>query len=49
VGWGDYWYCKIDDLKGEISAFGEDGLEATKIAIAVHESIEKEKEIKIGG
>jgi len=40
---------KIDDLKGEISAFGEDGLEVTKIAVSVHESIEKGKEIKIGG
>ncbi|MCM8772309.1 MAG: Gfo/Idh/MocA family oxidoreductase [Candidatus Omnitrophica bacterium] len=39
---------KLEDLKNNsISAFGEDGLEVTKIAVYVHESIEKEKEIKL--
>ncbi|MCM8818658.1 MAG: Gfo/Idh/MocA family oxidoreductase [Candidatus Omnitrophica bacterium] len=37
--------CKIEDLrKSELTAFGEDGLEVTKIAVAVHKSIETGKE-----
>ncbi len=38
---------KIDDLKNWISAFGEDGLESTKIAVAIHKSIESQKEENI--
>lgn len=38
---------KIEELKNEISAFGEDGLEVTKIALAVHKSIETKKEEKV--
>ena len=38
---------KIEDLKNGISAFGEDGLEVTKIALAIHKSIESHKEEKI--
>ncbi|MGB9678347.1 MAG: Gfo/Idh/MocA family protein, partial [Candidatus Ratteibacteria bacterium] len=38
---------KIENLKNEISAFGEDGLEVTKIAVAVHKSIETQKEEKV--
>ncbi|HDN97798.1 MAG TPA: Gfo/Idh/MocA family oxidoreductase [bacterium] len=34
---------KIDDLKKKDSAFGEDGLEATKIAVKVHESLKTGK------
>jgi len=29
----------IESLKGSVSGFGEDGLEATKIAVAVHKSL----------
>jgi len=38
---------EIEDLKNGISAFGEDGLEVTKIALAVHKSIETQKEEKL--
>lgn len=31
---------KIDELKGGITGLGEDGLEVTKIAVAVHKSLE---------
>ena len=33
----------LDDLKKKDSAFGEDGLEATKIAVKVHESLKTGK------
>ncbi len=39
--------AKIEDLKDGPTAFGEDGLEATKISVAVHESIKKGREIII--
>ncbi|MCS7180745.1 MAG: Gfo/Idh/MocA family oxidoreductase, partial [bacterium] len=38
---------KIENLRNEITAFGEDGLEVTKIALAIHKSIETNKEEKV--
>ena len=34
---------KVEDLKNGVSAFGEDGLQATKIAVKVHKSLETGK------
>lgn len=38
---------KIENLKNGLTAFGEDGLEVTKIGVAVHKSIETGKEEKV--